>query len=70
MKKAARRAELQLEGVSSHSLRAGFITSAIRQKHPLERIRVVSGHKEGSRAFEAYVRFAGIWDAHAGEGVL
>jgi len=70
VKKAARRAELQLEGVSSHSLRAGFITSAIRQKHPLERIRVVSGHKEGSRAFEAYVRFAGIWDAHAGEGVL
>lgn len=70
VKKAAARAGLQIAGLSSHSLRAGFITAAIRQKHPLERIRVVSGHKEGSRAFEAYVRFAGLWDAHAGEGVL
>ncbi|MFK7990874.1 MAG: tyrosine-type recombinase/integrase [Sandaracinaceae bacterium] len=57
-------------GVSSHSLRAGFITAAIRKRHPVERIRVVSGHKEGSKAFEAYIRFAGIWDGYAGEGVI
>ncbi len=57
-------------GVSSHSLRAGFITAAIRKRHPVERIRVVSGHAEGSKAFEAYIRFSGIWDGYAGEGVL
>lgn len=59
-----------LVGVSSHSLRAGFITAAIRKRHPVERIRVVSGHREGSRAFESYIRFAGIWDGYAGEGVV
>lgn len=69
VKRAARAAGVTLP-VSAHSLRAGFITSAVRQKHPLERIRLVSGHKEGSRAFEAYVRFADLWDGYAGEGVL
>lgn len=69
VKRAARQAGLALD-VSAHSLRAGFITAAVRQKHPPERIRVVSGHKEGSRSFEAYVRFAAIWDGYAGEGVL
>jgi len=69
VKRAAAAAGLP-RALSAHSLRAGFITSAIRQKHPLERIRVVSGHKEGSRAFEAYVRFADLWDEYAGEGVL
>lgn len=69
VKRAARAAKVALP-VSAHSLRAGFITSTVRQKHPLERIRVVSGHKEGSRAFEAYILFAGLWDGYAGEGVL
>ena len=69
VKRAAGQAGLALD-VSAHSLRAGFITAAVRQKHPLERIRVVSGHKEGSRSFEAYVRFASIWDGYAGKGVL
>ena len=69
VKRTARDAGIEL-AVSAHSLRAGFITSAVRQKHPIERIRVVSGHKEGSRAFEAYIRFADLWDGYAGEGVL
>jgi integrase len=68
--KCAARAAGIARRLSAHSLRAGFITSAVRQRHPLERIRVVSGHREGSRAFEAYVRFASLWDGYAGAGVL
>jgi site-specific recombinase XerD len=69
IKRAAQRAGLDLP-VSGHSLRAGFITSARRAGHRAERIRAVSGHKEGSRVFDGYIREADVWADHAGAGVL
>jgi integrase len=69
LKRAAERAGLGL-AVSAHSLRAGFITSARRAGHRPERIRAISGHKDGSRVFEGYIREADVWAEHAGAGVL
>lgn len=69
LKRAAKRAGLSV-AVSGHSLRAGFITSARRAGARPERIRAISGHKEGSRVFEGYIREADRWTDHAGAGVL
>lgn len=55
---------------SAHSLRAGFITAARRAGASPERIRTISGHKDGSRVFEGYIRLADLWADHAGRGVL
>ncbi len=65
---------LQLAGIdpatySGHSLRSGFVTSAVRNKAALEEIMVQTGHKDLATLGE-YIRLEGSWKNHAGKGLM
>jgi integrase len=59
VKRAADRAGLDHRRFSGHSLRAGFITSAVDHGARLDEITDLTGHQPGSRVVYEYIRHAG-----------
>ncbi|PSJ53796.1 DNA recombinase [Mesorhizobium soli] len=62
-------AGLDVDKLSGHSLRAGFITSAADNRASISRIMEVSRHRD-PRSVETYVRRADRYSDHAGDGFL
>ena len=60
---------LDPEGYSGHSLRAGFITAAVRAGHTIDQIMKMSGHEDPSTVV-IYIRSEGRFKDSAGEGLL
>lgn len=69
VKRAAEAAGLDPAQFSGHSLRAGFITSAVEAGAPVDRIRDISRHGSVD-ILMAYVRRRDQWEDHAGEAFL
>jgi site-specific recombinase XerD len=69
VKKYADRAGLDVEKLSGHSLRAGFVTSAAENRASISRIMEVTRHRD-PRTVETYVRRADRFKDHAGDGFL
>ena len=64
-----RAAGLDATTFGAHSLRAGFITSAAERGAPLDRIMQQSGHRDPATVL-GYIRRAGAFKGHAGDGFL
>lgn len=60
---------LDPEGVSGHSLRAGFVTSAVAHRARLDKIMEVTRHRNPASVMK-YVRDANSFEDHAGERFL
>jgi len=69
VKKYADLAGLNVEALSGHSLRAGFVTSAAENRASISRIMEVTRHRD-PRTVETYVRRADRFKDHAGDGFL
>ncbi|MGO6724949.1 site-specific integrase [Rhizobium ruizarguesonis] len=69
VKKYADLAGLDVEKLSGHSLRAGFVTSAAENRASISRIMEVTRHRD-PRTVETYVRRADRFKDHAGDGFL
>lgn len=69
VKKYADAAGLDVEKLSGHSLRAGFVTSAAENRASISRIMEVTRHRD-PRTVETYVRRADRFKDHAGDGFL
>jgi site-specific recombinase XerD len=69
VKAHARRAGLDPEQFSAHSLRAGFLTSAARRGASLFKMMDVSRHRSLS-TLKGYIRDGELFADHAGEGLL
>lgn len=69
VKKYADAAGLDVERLSGHSLRAGFVTSAAESRASISRIMEVTRHRD-PRTVETYVRRADRFKDHAGDGFL
>jgi site-specific recombinase XerD len=69
VKARARRAGLDPEQFSAHSLRAGFLTSAARHGASLFKMMDVSRHRSLS-TLKGYVRDGELFADHAGKGLL
>ncbi|WP_392711116.1 site-specific integrase [Rhizobium ruizarguesonis] len=69
VKKYADAAGLDVERLSGHSLRAGFVTSAAENRASISRIMEVTRHRD-PRTVETYVRRADRFKDHAGDGFL
>lgn len=69
IKRAAARAGLDPIAFSGHSLRAGFVTSALESGADLLKIMDVTRHRE-VRTLKAYDRRAQAFKQHAGKGFL
>jgi integrase len=68
LKRHAQNVGLDPKEYSSHSLRAGFITQAIRSGKPERRVKEHSGHKSWE-AFNQYVKQAGTFQDNPAEGL-
>jgi site-specific recombinase XerD len=69
VKARARRAGLDPEQFSAHSLRAGFLTAAARRGASLFKMMDVSRHRSFS-TLKGYVRDGELFADHAGKGLL
>lgn len=69
VKKYADAAGLDVEKLSGHSLRAGFVTSAAENRASISRIMEVTRHRD-PRTVETYVRRADRFKDHAGDSFL
>ena len=69
VKAYAERAGLDPADFSSHSLRAGFVTSAAERGKSAERIMDHTGHRSVAMV-RAYTRRSDAFDDHAGDGLL
>ena len=69
VKRYAHAAGLDVEKLSGHSLRAGFVTSAAENRASISRIMEVTRHRD-PRTVETYVRRADRFKDHAGDGFL
>lgn len=69
VKKYADAAGFDVERLSGHSLRAGFVTSAAENRASISRIMEVTRHRD-PRTVETYVRRADRFKDHAGDGFL
>lgn len=56
--------------LTSHSMRAGFITTAIAAGRRPDRVRDQSGHSPNSEAFLGYIREGDAWNDAASEGLM
>jgi len=68
LKRHAERAGLDPEAYSAHSLRAGFITQAIRAGKAERRVKEHSGHQSWE-TFNKYVEEAGTFQDNPAEGI-
>jgi integrase len=68
LKRHAERVGLEPEGYSAHSLRAGFITQAIRAGKAERRVKEHSGHKSWE-TFNRYVEKAGTFQDNPAEDI-
>jgi site-specific recombinase XerD len=68
LKRHAENAGLDPETYSAHSLRAGFITQAIRAGKPERRVKEHSGHQSWE-TFNQYVEEAGTFQDNPAEGI-
>ena len=66
--RAAERAGIE-QRLTGHSMRAGLITTARKERKRVEKIREQSGHAANSPVFWEYVRDADRWDAAATDGI-
>ena len=69
VQKYAGRVGLDAEAVGGHSLRAGFVTEAVRACASMPKMQEVSRHKKVD-VLLGYVRSAALFDDHAGGGFL
>lgn len=69
VKRYADVAGLDVDRLSGHSLRAGFVTSAAENRASISRIMEVTRHRD-PRTVEIYVRRADRFKDHAGDGFL
>ena len=69
LKHYARQIGLNPQAVSGHSLRAGFVTSAVAHQARLDKIMEVTRHRNVSSLMK-YVRDANAFSQHAGEMFL
>lgn len=69
VKRYARLQGLDPEVMAGHSLRAGFLTEAARNRASLAKMQEVSRHKS-LKVLLGYVRSAEMFDDHAGAGFL
>jgi len=69
VKRAARRAKLNPAEMSGHSLRAGFVTSALESGADILKVMDVTRHRE-VKTLKAYDRRAQSFKNHAGKGFL
>lgn len=67
-KRHAEPARLDPEQYSAHSLRAGFVTLAIRAGKPERRVKEHSGHVSWE-TFNRYVEEAGTFQDNPAEGI-
>jgi integrase len=68
MKERLEAAGLDPEAYGTHSLRAGFITTAAAQGTPVHRIMRQSRHRD-RRVAETYIRPATMWDSNCTDGM-
>ncbi len=69
IKLRAARAGFDADDIGGHSLRAGFLTSAAKNRANLWKMAEVSRHKSIDM-LRAYVRSTELFDDHAGKGML
>jgi len=69
VKRAARRAKLDPKEMSGHSLRAGFVTSALESGADILKVMDVTRHRE-VKTLKAYDRRAKAFKDHAGKNFL
>ena len=69
LREAAERANVDLQGLSAHSLRAGFATAAAKAGKPESATRKVTRHRSIAMLLK-YVRIEDPLDAAAGDGLL
>ena len=69
LRRLATNAGLNLERVSGHSLRSGFMTTAAVHGKNLAAIMRQSGHKS-ERVALGYIRAATVWQDNAADGLL
>lgn len=69
VKRYARLQGIDPEVIAGHSLRAGFLTEAARNRASLAKMQEVSRHKS-LKVLLSYVRSAERFDDHAGVGFL
>jgi site-specific recombinase XerD len=69
VKAAAARLGLETAGFAGHSLRAGFVTSAVKRGANLIKITDVTGHRS-LEMLKTYSRDAEAFIGHAGAGLL
>jgi integrase len=69
IKKRAKLAGLDPRSLSGHSLRAGFITSAVEHNASVSKIMTISRHKSVDTMY-GYVRSREAWEGYAGSGIL
>ena len=69
VKRYAKAAGLDPEAISGHSLRAGFVTSALEAGADLLKVMDVTRHRE-VKTLKAYDRRAKAFKNHAGKGFL
>lgn len=62
-------ARLDVASLFGHSLRAGFVTSAVKNRASISRLMEVARYRD-PRTVETYVRRADRFKDHAGDGVL
>lgn len=55
--------EVQIKKLTGHSMRRGLITEAHRAGNDQKTVSTVSGHTEGSRAYQEYVDDEDMWTA-------
>jgi integrase len=69
VKRAAQGAGLPWAQFAGHSLRAGFVTEAARQRKPLDAMMRQTGHRSVASLL-LYIRHATIFEENASEGLL
>lgn len=69
LKDSASRIGLDPDVFSGHSLRAGFVTTAVIEGRSLYRIQEKTGHKSLA-ALALYIRNHGNWDEDVGKGLI
>jgi len=69
VQRLAKRAGLDPERFGRHSLRAGFITSAVERGARADRVMDRSGH-QWATMIKTYTRRTDAFEDHAGDGLL
>ena len=69
VKAAAARAGINAATVGAHSLRAGFVTSAVEAGKRLDRIAATTGHRSDAM-IRVYTRVSDAFEDAAAEGLL